>query len=101
MRDGDDRRAGTWRRVIAVFIHGIRDRTRPRRPHERAFATDETRQLPMRERWLLLLVRGSADSLLASPPSDLDRCAQAGCIDLELGKGESHQVLRPLLYQGE
>jgi hypothetical protein len=47
------------------------------------------------------LVRGSAESLLASPPNDLDCFAQAGCIDLELGKGESHQVLRPLLHQGE
>jgi hypothetical protein len=50
---------------------------------------------------LPLFVRGSSEPLLASPPSNVNGFAQAGCIDLELGKGVSHQVLRPPLHQGE
>lgn len=99
----------------AAYSRSAASRSAGRSGRERSFAAiapfaQNSRAADARARELAIepladdkvrFTRWAPEALLASPPSDLNRFAQAGCIDLELGKGVSHQVLRPLLHQGE
>jgi hypothetical protein len=89
------------RRVAAEQL--VEDRRLARRSTRRRRNRSRLEGCPSRHTVMLLTrsVTEAPEVLLASPPSDLNRFAQAGCIDLELGKGVSHQVLRPPLHQGE